>query len=208
MTTKIEFDTTTFDLRSVSFATESQFVVFTGTTISGKTEILDGLGVPYNEEVARVYIEKEVEKGRTKEDVRKNEGEFQRGLVDTKLEIERKAPKDTPQYFDRAMPDSITYYRAAGLDPYSILKECKEIQYRAVLHFDPLPDEVVERVMAKDAVRTEDLKTRLLIDEWLERDYNALGYSVKRIPVMSISDRKEFVIDVLRSLGITIERKG
>lgn len=52
------------------------------------------------------------------------------------------------------MPDSISYYRAAGLNPSTILPDCKLVQYKVVLLFDPLPDDTVQRVLADDPVRS------------------------------------------------------
>lgn len=82
----------TFDLSAAEFGERSQFVVATGAPISGKSTVLDALGVPYEPEVARVFIEREVAKGLTKEQIRADEGAFQRGLVDTKREIELSRP--------------------------------------------------------------------------------------------------------------------
>ena len=167
--------------------------------------MLDALGVHYEPEVARIYIEREIAKGRTKTEIRADEGAFQKGLVDTKLEIELSRPKDRPWYFDRAMPDSITYYRAAGLDPSSIILDCTRVKYAVVLKFDLLPDDVVESVLANDSVRTEDPETRLLLDRFLERDYATLGYEVVRVPFMSLVDRTNYVIEELEKRGITIK---
>jgi predicted ATPase len=192
----------TFDFREARFGVESKYVVATGAPISGKTSVLKALGVPFEPEVARVYIEREIAKGRTKTDIRADEGAFQRGLVDTKLAIEASRPKDQPWFFDRAMPDSITYYRAAGLDPSSLLPDCKHVRYALVLQFDPLPDSVVERILADDPVRTEDPETRRLLDRFLERDYSALGYDVLRVPVMDLNERLAFVKENLRKRGI------
>ncbi len=191
-----------FDLRDATFGSNSQFVVATGGPISGKTTVLNALGVPYEPEVARVYIERELAKGRTKQEIRANEAEFQRGLVSTKVEIELSRPKDRPWFFDRAMPDSITYYRVAGLDPSSLLKDCCHVRYAVVLHFDLLPDEHVAQVLASDPVRTEDLETRRFLDEYLIHDYRALGYDVLRVPVMSSIKRTAFVKEALTERGI------
>lgn len=186
-----------FDRKGSTFDQTSKFVVFTGTTVSGKTSVLNGLGVAYEPEVARVYIERELAKGRCKEEIRSDEGEFQRGLVATKQEIEAAAPKQAPHFFDRALPDSITYYRAAGLDPSPVLACCFAVRYALILHFDPLPDSVVQSVMEHDPVRTEDPKTRALLDEWLFRDYTALGYTPVRVPVAPLKARIALVRQTL-----------
>jgi len=200
---KIIFNTKfAFDLRSAQFGLESKFVVATGGPISGKTSVLNALKVPYEPEVARVFIESEIARGLAKEEIRADEAAFQRALVDTKIAIELSRPKDRTWYFDRAMPDSITYYRAAGLDPSSILEACKLVKYALVFHFELLPFNAVELVLAQDPVRTEDMETRQLLDQYLEKDYRALGYDVIRVPVMSVNDRVIFVIEELKRRGV------
>jgi len=67
-----------------------------------------------------------------------------------------------------------------------------------------LPDENVATVLEADPVRTEDPETRRLLDQYLERDYAALGYEVLRVPVMSVPERKAFVIENLKVRGIII----
>lgn len=192
-----------FDLRSSLFGSDSQFIVATGGPLSGKTTVLDALGLPYEPESARAYMERELEKGKDKFAIRADEAAFQRGLVSIKMGIEDSRPKDRLYFFDRGMPDSITYFRAAGLDPSSLLKECKRVRYAAVFHFDLVPTENVARVMQQDRVRTEDEELRCLLDRYLELDYRALGYDVIRVPFMSVRARVHFVLDALQNLNIS-----
>jgi predicted ATPase len=43
----------------------------------------------------------------------------------------------------------------------------------------------------------EDDATASFVDEWLARDYSALGYSVVRVPVLSTQERLAFVLETL-----------
>ena len=84
------------------------------------------------------------------------------------------------------MPDSITYYRIAGLDPRTVAEQCFKRRYARVLIFDRLP-------LVVDHARTEDEATADFLDEWLERDYRALGYEVVRVPVLPLEERVRIV---------------
>lgn len=190
-----------FDLRDCPFQESAEFVVFTGAPFSGKTSVLEAMNVPFEPEVARVFIEAELAKGRTKEEIRRDEAAFQRGLVDTKVVIENSRPNNVRHFFDRAIPDSITYYRLAGLDPTEILPLCKRRRYSHIFLFEPLPENLFD--VRQDAVRTEDPELRNLLNEYLAKDYSALGYDVIRVPVGSIASRVEFIRARLENSGFS-----
>ncbi len=199
------FNTTfSLDLKHQPFETDSQFVVMTGGPLSGKTSLLDALGVPYQHEAARAYLERGLAAGKTKHQLRGDEAAFQQALIDIKLEIERAYPKEQLRFFDRAMPDSITYARASGLDPTPIFAACKRVRYAVVFLFDLLPADDIAALLTADPVRTENPEMRRLLDEYLEKDYVLLGYDVQRVPVMPIAERKAFVLDFLRQQGIEL----
>ena len=151
-------------------------------------EQLESQGFSLIPEVARAHIERELASGQTMDEIREDEAKFQRALIETKLGLEAAVPPTEVVFFDRAMPDSITYYRVAGLDPNDVLSDCFNFRYGHVFLFDRLP-------LEQDGVRTEDAGTAAFLDRWLERDYSALGYDVIRVPVMSVSDRVEFLLE-------------
>jgi predicted ATPase len=177
-------------IKSRPFLINTNWSVITGAPCSGKTSLLKELskkGYKWYPEIARVYIEQEKEKGRTLKEIRANEGEFQKGLVNTKLDLEKNSDTQSIIFFDRAMPDSITYYRVGNLDPNFVLDDCFNYKYKKVFIFDRL-----EYVL--DGARTEDDTTASFLDKWLEDDYKSLGYDVIRVPVMSINDRVDFIL--------------
>lgn len=186
------------DLLNHQFKVDTKWCVVTGAPSAGKTTVLKHLeakGFSWMPEIARIYVEDRLAAGQTLDQIRGDEAKFQRGLIDTKLRVEQECYPDSVAFFDRAMPDSITYYRAAGLDPNDVLADCFNFRYGSVLLFDRLPLEA-------DHVRTEDEATSNFIDHWLELDYQALGYDVIRVPVMSVENRVEFVLDRLKTLDL------
>ena len=186
------------ELLNAKFEVSTPWVVITGAPSSGKTSVLEQLakqGYAWNPEIARVYIEQELARGRTIHEIRADEGQFQLGLINAKISVEANIPHDRVAFFDRAMPDSITYFRVGGLNPNDVLPNCFHFRYGSVFVFDRLP-------LQGDHARTEDEKTANFLDVWLERDYRALGYDVVRVPVMPIENRVQFVLKRLQSQGV------
>ena len=170
--------------------------VFTGAPCAGKTTLLESLsqhGFKWYPEIARVYVEQKLSDWENLQTIRAEEGKFQRGLIDAKVALELNADPTETILFDRAMPDSITYYRVAGLDPREVLSKCFHRRYAKVFILDPLP-------FIADNARTEDEGIVAFLDFWLECDYRALGYDVVRVPVMSISERTQLVLAHIRGL--------
>lgn len=179
---------------------ETNFIVFTGGPFSGKTSILELIekqGYIVSYEVARIFIENQIALGLTKEEIRKDEGKFQDELIETKLKVEAGLPKDRLVFLDRAMPDSITYYKVAKLNPKKIIDQCQVYRYKKVFIFDLLPQELFLQNIEQDLCRRENIELRSFIDLELEKDYISLGYQPIRVPVMDIPKRLTFIIESL-----------
>ena len=176
------------------FDEQTNWCVITGAPCSGKTSVLEWLrrqGFNCKNEIARIYIEREFRKGHSLEQIRGDEATFQRGLIDAKLIVEMETSPNQVTFFDRAIPDSITYYRVAGLNPNDVLPVCFHFRYGAVFIFDRL-------TLKQDGARIEDDRTADFIDYWLEKDYSALKYKVVRVPVMDVEERASFVLNKLK----------
>ena len=168
--------------------------VISGAPCSGKTTLIErfeAMGYRTVPETARQFIDGEFSRGRTIQELRGDEAAFQRRLLDVRLKVEQDLEPDEVLFLDRAMPEVITFYRAIGLDPNEILPECTLYTYASVFILDRLP-------LLKDGVRTEDDAVSDFHDEWLYRDYRALGYEVIRVSVMPVPDRIDFILGKLR----------
>lgn len=192
--TAIELDS---DLLSTPFRVQTKWHVITGAPCSGKTTLIDlvaargFLSVP---EVGRKYIEREIAKGRTIDEIRESDATFARVIKDLQLEFERELKATEVIFLDRALPDCLAYFRLAGLNPNEILPECFHHRYASVFVLDRLP-------VQHNGVRTEPDVTADLLDEWLVRDYSALGYGVVRVPVLPPEERLAFVNEILAGQG-------
>jgi len=164
--------------------------VITGGPSSGKTTALnelEKLGYIVYPEAARVFIDKEMAKGKTLKEIRGDERKFQSKILKINTKVERSAPRNEIVFFDRAIPDSIAYYQIWGLDPKEVLKFCKEKVYRKIFFFDQLPFD-------RDYARVEDSKTIKKLNKLLKESYENLGYEVIIISAASIKERVKKIL--------------
>jgi len=169
---------------------ETHWYVITGAPSSGKTTLLkelEELGYRVIHEVARAFIEMELEQGQTLGKIRADKETFENRVLHTKIAIEERLPKDQVLIFDRAIPDSIPYFALAGLDTKGVIENSPRHRYKKVFVLDRLP-------YARDQARIEDREAAERLDWELEASYRMLGYEVKRIGVMPVQDRLRFVL--------------
>lgn len=186
------------DQLSTPYRVQTNWHVITGAPCSGKSTLLDLLAerefqtVP---ESGRIVFEKEISKGRTTDEIRENMAGIQIAVKDMQLDIEHGLRENDVIFLDGAVPGSLAWYRAYGLNPNEILHECFHHRYASVFIFDPLP-------FQENGARDEDAPIISYLDEWLARDYNALGYRVVKVPVLPIQERLAFVLERLSERGL------
>jgi predicted ATPase len=186
------------DLLSTPFSVQTNWHVITGAPCCGKTTLIDQLGdkgFRTVAESARQYLEIESAKGRTIDEIHAKGTVRDRGIKDMQLEVERGLRAIDFYFLDRALPDSLAFFRFAGLNPNEILSDCFQHRYAYVFMLNRLPYQ-------QDGVRAADDATADFLDEWIARDYRALGYRVVRVPVMSPEERLAFVLETLCEQGL------
>jgi predicted ATPase len=186
------------DLLSTPFGVQTNWHVLTGAPCCGKTTLIDQLaekGFQTVPETAHQYIEREVARGRTIDEMRKNWVAFQRPLIDMQLKIEGGLRAIDVIFLDRAFPDSLAFHRAYGLNPNEILADCFHHRYASVFMLDPL-------TFKENGVRDEDAALAGYLDEWHTRDYSTLGYNVVRVPVLAPEERVAFILERLYEQGL------
>jgi predicted ATPase len=198
---KPNFRTTKLDpnLLATPFRFQTNWHVITGAACTGKTTLINQLaakGFQTAAETAREYFEIELVRGRTIEEIRQNGATAQAGILDLQLEIEGGLRPVEVTFLDRAIPDSLTFHRVVGLNPNEILEECFHYRYASIFILDRLP------MARKTPLGPEDDASSIFIDEWLVRDYSALGYQVVRVPVLPPAVRLAFVLDKLAEQGL------
>ena len=172
---------------------QTNWVVITGAPCSGKTVVicrLAELGYLVVHETARAYIDAEIAKGRTVEQIRADEHAFERRILYEKLKIEAALSPEAHVFLDRGVPDSIAYFKSAGLDTTEPVRKSTLYRYKKIFLFDRL-------AFKKDAVRAEDDDEAARLDLLLEQSYRELGYPIVRVPFFSIQKRTEFILNHL-----------
>ena len=129
------------------------------------------------------------------DEIAENQAALERVLMDMQLRIEHGLRAIDVVFLDRASPDCLTYCRVIGLNPNEILLKCFHHRYASVFVLDRLP-------IQQDGLREEVDVSAVLLDEWLARDYSALGYSVVRVPVLPPEERLAFVLERLSEQGL------
>jgi len=183
----------------------SNWYVICGGPSSGKTTLLRELekrGFKTRGDVARVVLEREVAKGRSPNEVRKNEVEFQREVTRIKLEKDKALPKNVTTFFDTGLPDGIAYMIASGnlgsideveaasleiTEARDALQTVRDVGYRKVFILEQLP-------ILYDGVRTEDNEHARKIGEALRQVYEFLGCEIVDVPALPVEDRVKFIL--------------
>jgi predicted ATPase len=178
------------ELLSTPFKSKTNWHVITGASSSGKTtliEMLAGRGFNIFPEAGRQYFERELAKGRTIDEIRADRAAMTREIYALWLTLNDELRETSVTFLDRGLPDALSFYRFAGMDPNHILADCFKHRYASVFILDRLP-------YHQDGIRGGDDESASWFDNWMERDYQSLGYSIVRVPVMSPEKRLAFIL--------------
>lgn len=173
---------------------KNNWYVFTGAPSSGKTTIirlLEKKGFKAVYEMARIYIDEQLKKGKTIQEIRKDEADFQRKILDLKIHFESKLNSKEITFLDRAIPDSLAYYELVGLPKDKFLENAvKESSYKKIFIFERIGFE-------KDYARTESKKEVEKLEKLIEKVYKNLPFPIIKVPKMSVGKRVKFILDNL-----------
>ncbi|MES2766915.1 MAG: ATP-binding protein [Bacteroidota bacterium] len=170
---------------------QTNWYVITGGPASGKTttvNLLREMGYITTMEYARHYINTQRLKGKSIEDVRKNQTEFQRGILDMQVEQESQILPEVLVFLDRAIPDALAYYRFLKIPVDEKLTEAmRTVSYKKVFILDCLP-------LVNDYARNEDVAAQEKIHALLTEVYESLPFPVIHVPVLSPEERVDFIL--------------
>lgn len=173
---------------------QTNWYVITGGPSSGKTTTVNLLrerGYKTTIEHARHYIETQRADGRSVEDVRSHQREFQVGVLEMQIEQEASLSRDEIVFLDRAIPDALAYYRFLNLTPDARLMDAlRQVSYRKVFILELLP-------LVHDYARTEDAAAQKRIHELLVEVYGSLTFPVVRVPVLPAERRVDLILENL-----------
>ena len=170
---------------------QTNWYVITGGPSSGKTttvNLLKDRGYITTFEHARHYLDTQRLKGKTVEETRKRQSEFQLGVLIMQIEQENEISPDVTVFLDRAIPDALAYYRFLNLPVDEKLTEALQtVSYKKIFVLDSLP-------FKKDYARNEDSAAQEIIHDLLIDVYQSLHFTVVRVPVLPPEERVEFIL--------------
>jgi predicted ATPase len=169
----------------------NNWYVITGGPSSGKTTTVNMLserGYKTTIEHARHFIDTMHQSGRTVEEIRRNQQEFQSGILEMQIEQEAMLSANDMVFLDRAIPDALAYYRFLNLEvDERLTKAMQTASYKKVFILELLP-------FVKDYARTEDEDAQKEIHSLLVDVYTSLPSQVIRVPVLSPEERVSFIL--------------
>ncbi|WP_310555070.1 ATP-binding protein [Flavobacterium sp.] len=173
---------------------QTNWYVITGGPSSGKTttvNILRERGYITTMEHARHFIDTQRLKGKTIEEVRKNQLEFQLGVLDMQIEQENEIAPHVQVFLDRAIPDALAYYRFLKLNEDERLTEALQtVSYKKVFIMDYLP-------LKNDYARNENAEAQKKIHQLITEVYESLPFPVVHVPVLPAEERVDFILNNL-----------
>lgn len=164
--------------------------VLTGGPCAGKTTTLDELARRGNRvlaEPARQVIDEKLAAGMTIEQI-VSDPDWLASVVRRADAQENALPKDELFFLDRAVPDSLAYYRHFGRELEDEIRAAiVEKRYRKVFLLDLID-------FRNDEARHEDPEEAAVLHTLIREAYEGLGYEVITVPVLPVAERVDFIL--------------
>lgn len=149
------------------------------------------MGFKTTEELARHYIDLQQINGRSVDEIRSNQRQFQHKVLNLQIDLERRLDPQQLTFLDRGLPDELAYYKYFNLPPDEKLVEYLEYaKYRKIYIMDLLP-------LCADYARTEDAEAQKAIHQLIIDTYKNRSEPVVMVPVLPPKERVQFILDDL-----------
>lgn len=172
-----------------------RFFVLTGGPGAGKTTLIEALkarGYATTEEAGRGVIRQEVDIGGNALPWADRE-RFAERMFEWELRSYRDAERQRgPVFFDRGLPDTVSYMRLEGLEvPAWIEEEARRLRYNATAFIAPPWKEIY----GTDEERRQDWNVAVRTYETVARTYVDFGYELVELSRAAVDQRAEFLIE-------------
>ena len=175
---------------------QTNWCVITGGPSSGKSTVIRLLkdqGFQTTIELARHYIDLQRMNGRSTEEIRANQRQFQHKVLNLQIEQERRLDPQEVVFLDRGLPDELAYYQYFNLPPdEKLIEYLNQNTYKKIFIMDLLP-------LDKDYARTEDVEAQKTLHQLIIDTYKKRSEPVVMVPVLPPKERVKFILD---NLGI------
>lgn len=142
-------------------------------------------------ELARHYIDLQRMNGRSVDEIRSNQRQFQHKVLNLQIDLERRLDPHELVFLDRGLPDELAYYKYFNLPPDEKLVEYLEhARYKKIYIMDLLP-------LCADYARTEDVDAQKALHQLIIDTYNQRSEPVVMVPVLPPKERVQFILDDL-----------
>lgn len=181
---------------SLSESAITNWIVFTGTYSAGKTtliqDVAESLGIRFNQEPARSFIDKQLQLGRTNAEIWADVESTVMPVHKLRVDLEQSLYTEELHLLDTAIPDTLPYALLYGTDPEEIIKASSLFRYKEPIFLvEPLP-------FKQDEIRKLNSQERFALHYLRKNIYTTLGYRVVNVPVIDRNSRRDFVLRLLR----------
>lgn len=178
---------------------QTNWVVITGGPCSGISTTVEAMknhGYTVQPEVARELILKAKNEGKDLQEYTRSE-EFEFAIFEKKVENESNYNINKLIFLDRGLPDSITYFKQAGIRTDSVKYMSGTRRYRKVFWLAPLTWQGND--VARGEARQESVQEGKYLGENIYKAYQEVGYlpdvDLIAVPVMSVEERLNFILN-------------
>ncbi|MCK4815990.1 AAA family ATPase, partial [bacterium] len=148
----------------------------------------------FHQEPARKFIEKQLELGRTNEEIWSDVESTVMPVHKLRVDLECSIDIEELVLLDTAIPDTLPYALLYGIEPEKIIRASSLFRYREpVFMVEPLP-------FKSDEIRNLNSKERFALHYIREKIYVTLGYRVVSVPVLDRIERRDFILRYLREM--------
>jgi predicted ATPase len=172
--------------------------VISGGPGAGKTTVLrqlENLGIGHAPEVARQIIQEQVRAGGTAlpwDDRESYTGLMLQRSIESYIDH---ACAESPLFFDRGIPDTLSYARLIGLSNTCVIEDaCRRYRYAPVVFLAPPWKEIYET----DAERKQDFAEAERTYSQIAEVYLECGYELRVLPKLASRERALFILEQLR----------
>jgi predicted ATPase len=173
---------------------QTNWCVITGGPSSGKSTVirlLKDMGYQTTIELARHYIDLQRVNGRSVDEIRSNQRQFQHKVLNLQIDLERRLDPQELVFLDRGLPDELAYYKYFNLPPDEKLVEYLEcFTYKKIFIMDLLP-------LCEDYARTEDVEAQKALHQLIIEAYQGRSEEKVFVPVLPPKERAQFILDNL-----------
>ncbi len=175
---------------------DNNWYVVTGGPAVGKSTLLaelEKLGYKTLPEAARDVIDEGLAAGKSLEEVRGDEYQFQFDVLERKVRNEQQQASDELVFFDRGMHDTVAYLRLHDFEiNQDVVQTTRQASYKQVFLLEPLEQ------YTEDYARTESREEALQLNQLLAAAYTEYGLKVVKVPVLPPVERAQFVLDHIK----------